>query len=222
MIGTKICGVDPRVVPMKFFDADDRQRLAVDDDCVVENIRVGAEARLPPPITEHADSRLPDRAIVVWSEEAADHRLDPEDGEVAARDEDAIAAERLSSIRQVGAEEPVCRDAGKRGLHALEVAEHRIAQHDVTVARLVAGLAAWLRAGRRQVHQPIGFLHRQRPQDELVELRKDGRVGAYAEPERDDGHDRDEGAFEEAPKRELEVRHVVSRTELVTLGFGAR
>jgi hypothetical protein len=89
----------------------------------------------------------------------------------------------------------------------LEVAEHRVAQHDIAVTGLVTGLAARLGAGRRQVDQPIGLLDRQGPQDELVELRENRGIGANSESQRDDGDDRHEGAFEEAPERELEVHH---------------
>ena len=187
--------------------ADDGQRLAVDDDRVVEHVRVGAEARLPVRVAEHRHRRLADRAVVGRAEQPAERGLHAEHREVAARHEHALAAQRLAAVGEVGAEETVRRDAGERRLHPLEVPEHRVAEHGVAVAGLVARLRAGLRAGRREVDQPRGLLHRQRPQEELVEQREDGRVGPDPERQRDDGDDRDERALEERPERELEVQH---------------
>ena len=64
--------------------ADDRERLAVDDDGVVEHVRIGAEPRLPPRVAEHGDRRLADRSIVARIEEPPERGLHAEHWKVAS------------------------------------------------------------------------------------------------------------------------------------------
>ena len=71
--------------------------------------------------------------------------------------------------------------AGEDGLYALEVAEHRVAEHDVALPSHVARLGARLRAGSREVDEPVRLENWKRPEQQLIEQREDGRVGADAE-----------------------------------------
>jgi hypothetical protein len=74
----------------------------------------------------------------------------------------------------------------------LEIPEHRVAEHFVAVAGVVARVAAVLRSGRLEVGQPRGIGHRERLEQQLVEERKDGGVRADAQRQRKDRDDGDE------------------------------
>ena len=187
--------------------ADDRQRLAVDDERVVQNVRIGAEPRQPPRVAEHGDGRFADRTVVAWTEQPAERGLHAEHRKVASRDEHALAAQCLPAVGEVGAEQAVRRDSRKGRLHAFKVPEHRIAEDDIAVAGLVARLRTGLGAWRGEVDQPGGLLNRQRSKDELVEQRKDRRIRSDSQRQRHDGDDRHKRALEERPERELEVQH---------------
>ena len=93
-------------------------------------------------------------------------------------------------------------------LRLLEIAKHRVAEHLVAVARLVARVRAVLDARRREIDEALGLGDRQRPKQHLVEQREDGRVRADAECEREHRDDRDEGRLEERAEGESEVVHV--------------
>ena len=187
--------------------ADDRQRLAINDERLVQNVRIGAEPRQPPRVAQHGDGRFADRTVVAWPDQPAERGLHTEHRKVASRDEYAIAAQCLPAVGQVGAEQAVRRDSRKGRLHAFKVPEHRIAEDDIAVARLIARLRPRLGARRREIDQPGGGLNRERSKDELVEQRKDCRIRADSQGQRHDRDDRHKRALEECPDREFEVQH---------------
>jgi len=94
-------------------------------------------------------------------------------------------------------------------MRLLEVAEHRIVEDDIAVAGYIARVVAG-RLASREVDQPSGIAHRQRPQQQLVEHGVNRGVRSDAERERQDGNERNERRLEERPERELEVSHGAS------------
>ena len=202
--------------------ADNRHRLAVDDDGVTDDRRAGVETRAPVVVAEHHHGGLAGGLVVGRSDQPAQGRLQAEHLEVAAGHEHAVGVERLPAIRQVRAERPVRGHAREHGLRLLEIAEHRITEDRLRAAGVVARLGSRLRAGRRQVDQPPRVLHRQGPEQHLVEQREDRGIRANAKPQRDDGHDGDEWRSEQRPERELDALHEVVRLNTGTRRFSTR
>ena len=188
-------------------DADDREALPVDDQRVVQDARVEAEALLPVVVAEHGDARLADDAVVALAEHAAEGRLNAQQREVTPRDEHARTRQRLPLVGQIRAEDPVGGNPGEHRLHLLEIAEHRVAEDLVALARLVARVASGLGPRRREVHQLVGRLDRQRPQQHLVEQREDGGRRPDPERQRDDGDHGDKGCPEQRAEGEFQVTH---------------
>ncbi|MCH8118944.1 MAG: ABC transporter permease subunit [Planctomycetes bacterium] len=83
--------------------------------------------------------------------------------------EHALAAPRLAGLREVGSEEHVCRDACEASLRTFEVLEHGVAPHSLAGPGLVARLRPRVRAGGGEVDQAVGLLHRERPEEHLIE-----------------------------------------------------
>ncbi len=161
--------------------ADNRQRLSVDDELLVERVGICREPAQPVGMAQNGHMRFTDRPVVFRSDEAAQRRRQLEHREIAARHQHSRSAERLSLIGEVRAEDPMRGHAGEGRLHALEVAKHRVAEDLVAVARLIARVRAGLGTGRREVDQPIRLGHRQRLEEDLVETGKDRGVRADTE-----------------------------------------
>ena len=195
-----------RAVERRRRHADNRQRLAVDDERLVDDIRVPVETRPPIVVAQHDDRRLAGGPVVGRANQPAKSGLHAEHPEVASRDERPFPAHRLAAVGEVGAEPDVRGQTGKRRLLPFEVAEHRVAEDLVAPAGLAARLRPRLRAGRRQVDQPRRFLDRQRPQEELLEEREDRGIGPDAQGEGGNGDGGDERCAEErahrAPQRD--------------------
>ncbi len=187
--------------------ADHGHRVPVHDHRAVEHVRVGPEVVLPVLVGEHDHRMLPDVLVVGDAEQTPQRRLHAQDREVGPRDEHPRRVQRVALEGQVGAEQPVRRDAGERQVRLLQVAEHRVAEDLVAVARLVARLGAGLRPRRPQVDEPIGILHRQLLEQDLVEQREDGGVRPDPERERQHGHGGDERRLGERARGELQVGH---------------
>ena len=158
-------------------------------------------------MAEDDDRRLADEAIVVRVEQPPERRLDLQDLEVVARDEQPLPGHRLAVEGHVRAEGDVRRDAGEHRLHLLQVAEHRVAEDGIAVPGLPARLRSRLRPRRRQVDELRRPRHVQRLEQHLVEAREDRRIGADPERQRHDGDDRDKRGLEQGPEGELEAAH---------------
>ena len=109
-------------------------------------------------------------------------------------------------------------EAGEYRLGPLEVPEHRVAEDFVAVPGLATPLRAGLWARSREVDELVRLRHREGAQQDLVEQREDGGVGADAERERDDRDAGDERGLEEGAEGEREVSHAGARGS----GLGAR
>lgn len=96
-------------------------------------------------------------------------------------------------------------DATEGCLLTLQIAEHRIAEHLLAVAGLVAAVASRLGARRAEVHQHVWIGDRQRTQQHLVEDGVDGGIGTDFEGQCQHGHQRERRALEEETRREADV-----------------
>ncbi len=151
-----------------------------------------------------------DRLIVAFGEEPAHRGLNAEQGEVVAGHHHAAAVDGLPTVGEVGAEGAVGGDAGEDfpGLRRLlQIPEHRVAEDLVAASLVVARLRPRLGARVGEVDQLVRRLHRECPQQHLVEERKDRGVGADAERERDDRDERDERRSEQGAKCQAQVGH---------------
>src|SRR6185295_26306 len=138
---------DRRALESPRRDADNGHRLAVDDERLVQYVRVERELPLPVRVAQDHDVRFPGREIVLRTEEPADRRLQTEGGKIAAGHEQAVPVLRLAAGREVGAERDMRGDSLERRLRALQVAKHGVAEDLLAVADLAARVGPGLRSG---------------------------------------------------------------------------
>jgi hypothetical protein len=165
------------------------------------------ETRPPVVVADHRDEVSANGLVVFRRQQSAERGVQAEHRKVAARHEQAVARKRRALVAKAGAEVPVGGDAGERGLHALEIAEHRVAENLVAAAGLAAGIGPRLRPRRAEVHQLVRARDRKRPQKHLVEERENRRIGADPEGQREDrdrGHER---RFEQGAQGQANVGH---------------
>jgi hypothetical protein len=209
--GTKTRGREPDggALEARRGDADDRHRLAVDDDRLVEHGGVGAEVRGPVGVAQHRDEVRAHGLVVGGGEEPPSAGRSPSTGKYDPETSMPLRVHRLAAEGEVGAERPVRGEPGEHPLAALEVAEHGVRDTRSHSPAWLHDCEPRLGSGAPDVDEPRRLLHGQRAQQHLVEEREGRRVGADPERQRDHRHRGDEGRLEEPSERELEVGHVV-------------
>ncbi len=140
-------------------------------------------------------------------EQPSQGRLDAQHPEVRARDVHRAGIEGLAVVGKVHPEGAVRRQPGQHPLPGFEVAVHRIAEHLVAAAGPVAGGGAELRAWSGEVDQLFGMGDRQRTEQDPLEHREDGGIGADPERQRAHGHQRDERRPGQGADGKLEIGH---------------
>ena len=188
-------------------DADDRVRLAVDDDVLLEHLRVGAELVRPVGVAEHRHELSADGLVVSRIEQATEGGPDAEHREVGTGDHHPGAVQRLVVVGDVGPEQHVRREPAELRLRSFEVAKHLVAEDRVAVAGRAAALASRVRARSADVDETLRFVHGERTQEHLVERREDGGIGADAEREGEHRDGRDERRLGQRAEGEAEVSH---------------
>ncbi len=188
---------DRRAVEVLRPDADDRQRLAIDDERTADDARVRAERRLPIGVAQHDGARLAFDAIVAGVEQAAGERAKTEQRKIAAGHEHPFGRNGVAVEREVGVHDAVRGDTDEGPIDAFEIAEHREAKDLLLRAAVVGRRAALFRARRREIHELVRVRHSQLAQQYLIVDREDRRVDAEPQSQR---HDDDDG--EERPPRE--------------------
>ena len=138
-----------RAVEPRRRHTHDRHRHVVDDQRVVEDRGTRVEACDPVAVAEDDDVAAAAVTIVVRRQQAAERRPELERREVAARDEQPLGADRLSAVREVGADLAEAAERGEHRLDALEIAEERVVEDVLHVAAVVGGHVARSRPGRR-------------------------------------------------------------------------
>ena len=203
----RVSPVDRRAAEPRRRHADDGQRPVVHDENVPDHVRRSLELGLPEVVTQDHHGMAAERLVGLRAEQAAGGRPQAQGREVRARDLRPADADTPVPVRHVGQEALVRRERGEDGLPALEVAEHRIAEHVVASAGVVAAAGPRLRSRALEVDQAFGLGDRQGAQEELAVQREDRRVGPDAERQRHDGHARDERSLEEHAQRQSDVGH---------------
>ena len=94
IIGTMTSLFEPTWMPLKPCGrhADDRHRMAIDDERAIDHRGIAAETALPEPVAEDCDRMRPRRAVVGIVEHAPEGRTHAEDVEVVAADDVAVDA----------------------------------------------------------------------------------------------------------------------------------
>ena len=171
--------------------ADDRQRLAVDDQRIAEHVARPAQVVLPELVAQDGDRAPADRLVDFRTEQSSQRRHGTQGREVRAGHLHALdLAEGSAPIRDARAEAAVRDEVREERLLPLQVTEHRVAEYLVAPARPVATGQAGLRPRRLEIHQALRLDDRQRTQQKLAVEGEDRRVGPDAESQR---HDRDAG-----------------------------
>ena len=160
--------------------ADDRHRMAIDDNGAIENRGVATETPLPEAVAEHGDGMRSRRTVVSIVEYAPQGRTHAKDIKVVAADDVAVDA--------LGAALP--RDSHSRGKPREKPGEDFVTVAKILVHRIGEGhpveRAALKGARPVEKNQLRGVAHRQPPQQHLVHQRENGSVGPHPESERQD------------------------------------
>ena len=162
--------------------------------------RVVGEAARPVVVADHDDGvALVDLVVFLRVEHAAGGRRDAEHREVVARDHLDVDALGLvvDGDRRIG--QPAREDFAKGLGPLLILLVDRVGVHPR------AHVAAAVRARLVEHHQLVRVLDRQLAEQDLVDQREDRGVGADAKRERQDRHDREQRAAEQAADGELQV-----------------
>ena len=199
--------VERRAAEPRRRHADDGQWLAVHDEHVSDHVGRSIELRLPEVVTQDNHGMAADRLVDLRAEQSAGGRPQSQRREVRARDLRAPDRDGPVSIGDVGEEAPVRRERGEDGLLALEVTEHRVAEHVVASAGVVVATRPWLRSRAIEVDEPLGLDDGQRAQEELAVEGEDRRVGPNAQGERHDRHAGDERRLGQHAEPESDVGH---------------
>ena len=188
-------------------NTNDREGATIDDHRPADCGRIAAEPVRPERVAEDHDVVRAQHAIVGRREQSTERWLDPERGEVRPRDHQSASSGGLVIDRETRPEHPVGREPREHRRRALEVAEHRVAEHDLAAACLRAALHTGLGAGCAEVDQLLRFGDRERTEQDLVEEREDRRVGADAESQREDRDRGHEWRLQQHARRELQILH---------------
>jgi hypothetical protein len=172
-------------------DGDDRQRSILDRQPAAHDAGIATERALPEAVAQNDDARIGARARVVVGKTAAKHRTHAEHAIQIARrlqPRDLFGAARAHHVE-------------RRRLHQHQRLERTCARLPLDVVRRMHGqelpnlAGGALRPRRRrrvtlnaldhlvQHDQPIGLWVRQRPQQDRIDDRENGRVGADGEGE---------------------------------------
>ncbi len=96
------------------------------------------------------------------------------------RREQALASCGLVAITQIDVEVAVRGNTSEDRLDALQVPEHRIAEHSRAFTYAAARRRSGPRPGRYEIHQLARLGNRQGLEEQLIEQGEDRRVGADA------------------------------------------
>ena len=199
--GTSVTGAkgvelqaDDRPAEPRRGHADHGEVVAVELEVPSDDAGVAGEAALPIRVAQHDHGRA--LVFVPQREQAAQGRPHAEHVEVvAARHRGPDALDRAAFATQPELGERRCRDVERPRLGA------PVAQ--VGVRHGPGGVAGAVRADR---DDPAEVRHGgKRPQHEGVHPRVHRRVGADAQPERQDGDQRQAGALAQPPQPETQV-----------------
>ncbi len=179
-----------------WHDADDRERQAVEPDALADNGGVGVEARPPQRFAD--DDDVQSRVVVRPQKRAAGDGFDPEDVEESGRD--PLASDGFG--RPVFAVHDHAADVGDEPGDQLEAAAAIVPVGHVDRRHAVARRA--IRA-LPDHDQAIGIGEWQRTKQRRIDQREDGAVGANAERQRQDGHEREARRSPELPQGKLQV-----------------
>jgi hypothetical protein len=129
---------------------------------------------------------LIDLIVLLRVENSSNRRLHSEHRKIVAGNHLGQDAFRLVVDADGGTDQSAAQHLGERLGALLKVLVHGIRMHPCThVAAVVCALLI-------EHHQPLGLPDGQLPQQDLVEQRENGRIGADAEGEGEDRHRREE------------------------------
>ena len=190
----------------------------VDADDRADGARLGAEPALPERVADHGH-RLGPRPVVVGDDGAAGGRLHAEHAEVVAGGGQAgrhlgPSVDDQGQRRRGRREHPVEGLAGVAQRFEDGIGEGPRNAHSPGGAegRHVPGRAVV--AAPAQAHETVGVGHRQRPEEHAVDGAEERGVGADAQRERDQHHERPAPGLPQHPDRMTKVvQHLSTSTE---------
>ncbi len=181
LLGEKQVGAVAEKSEISRENADDLPALCVDDEATSENGRIATEMPLPVGVTQNHGERI-SRRIVLAGEDAPEDRLDPEELQRAVGDAHRVDPLGLPEARHRRlAVVPYSDVFENLSLFAIGEVERR---------RLVDGVESETGGAMPHPDEALGLLEGERLQQDSVDDGEDGRVGADAQGQ---GQDGDEG-----------------------------
>ena len=165
-------------VETRLADTDHGQRLAVQVDRVANDSRIRAESVLPEVMAKHGDGMSARIAIILGHDRAAQCRIHTEQLKVVARHQFRRRALGLALIAETGRKAKATEQSLERLVSVPELPIDGIGH------RLTANVGSGEEPGRRKQNQSIGLPDGEPSEQHLIEHRKDGRIGANPDGQR--------------------------------------
>ena len=112
---------------------------------------------------------------------------------------------RLAQVCEIRVKEDMGRHPAEHILLTGQIAEHRIAEYRGAVPDGARKRTALFGSRRRQIDQPLRFLHWKLPEKSLMDEGEDGGVGADSQPDREQGDEREGSIPQESAQRVFDV-----------------
>ncbi len=135
---------------------------------LADDARISREAMPPAAITDHRN------LLIIARKYAPKYRTDTQRGKVVSRDR--VDASWIPDAIRLDVAHPSTEPTEhvrKRGCMLLDLVEHR--------KRQLPALLTMIRIERRDLHQPLRIMHRQRAQKQRIDQAENRRIGANPE-----------------------------------------
>src|SRR5262249_51566024 len=149
------CGSNGGALEIFRGDADDRHRLSIDGESLIENAWILGEALPPIVVTQNNNMWLIDGSIIGLGQQSAQSRLQTQHRKVAARHDESPAVLGLPTICKVRAGKDMGSNAGEDILVPFKITEHGVAEYRLAAPNISARRTALFRAWGREVYQTV-------------------------------------------------------------------
>ena len=183
--------------------ADDRERMCVDRNALVNDLRIGGKLPLPIIETQHHQRTGLLRGVIGGNEEATESRLHSQHVEIIAGDKFGIGefsrvAPLQIDLRVSGSDRPA-----ENGIVVAQIAIHGIRKIKMMVA--AGGRMAGILARIPEKSEAVRFLDGQTAQKRLIEQAEYRRIGANAERKRKNRNHREAGRLSQLANGVAEI-----------------
>ena len=96
-------------------------------------------------------------AVIAWSDQPSEPRLETEHVEVTAGNQHSLPAQSHAAVSQIRPEQPMSADSGKHVLRLFEIAKHRVTENNIAVAGVMHDCEPGLGPGAARFTSEAGW-----------------------------------------------------------------